>query len=176
MIFVIVGPTAVGKSTIVRIIRQAYPQVNEVVSVTTRPIRNGETDGVEFRFLDRDGFMAMVHDGLLAEWGEFEGHLYGTPLDCLDVAPGRTLVNIMDTVGASKMKSMLGDEAVTIFIMPPDEDALRERFLRRNSGEDLESRLARAKSDMAMSDGFDHVVINDDLASSARRVIEIIGL
>jgi len=180
-LFVIVGPSAVGKNAILDILRKGpyHRRVEEIVSATTRPPRCGERDGVDYRFVSRDEFLAMRDGGLLAEWAEFEGNLYGTPIDLLSRPQGDAMhVSIVDTTGARTIKGKLGDRAVTIFVMPPDEDALRRRFAKRSAydGEDIEKRMARARRDMATAGEFDHIVVNDDLETAAAEVARIMGL
>ena len=180
-LFVIIGPSAVGKSALLNRLRASHPSVEKIVSATTRPPRCGERDGVDYRFVTTDEFLRMERDGMLAEWTEFEGHLYGTPIDLLSVGAndGARHVAILDTVGAKVIKAKLGDGAVTIFLTPPSEDTLRRRFMDRGNaykGENVEGRMARARRDMAMAGDFDRVVVNDDIESAASEVAHIMGL
>lgn len=180
-LFVIVGPSAVGKNAILDILRKGpyHHRVEELVSVTTRQPRCGERDGVDYRFVSRHEFQELERDGMLAEWVEFEGNLYGTPIDLLRRQPGDARhVAIVDTAGARTIKDKLGGRAVTIFIMPPDEEALRQRFARRSAydGEDIGGRMARARQDMALSGEFDHLVVNDNLEDAAADVARLMGL
>ena len=181
-LYVIVGPSAVGKNAILDILRK-YPyhgRVEELVSATTRPPRCGERDGVDYRFVSRDDFEGLRRAGMLAEWVEFEGNLYGTPIDLLSIPSSDAVkhVAIVDTVGAVALKEKLGSKAATVFIMPPSEVALEERFRKRSAydGEDLSRRMARAKQDMGMAEMFDHVVVNDELERAAGEVATIMGL
>jgi len=181
-LFVIVGPSAVGKNAILDILRKGpyHHRVVELVSATTRPPRCGERDGVDYRFVTRDEFAALDREGLLAEWVEFEGNLYGTPIDLLRGQPDAATrhVAIVDTVGARAIKAKLGDGATTVFIMPPSEDALRQRFEKRSAydGEDIGKRMTRARRDMASAGDFDHLVVNDDLETAAAEVAGIMGM
>jgi len=175
-LFVLVGPSAVGKNAMLSRVRERHPSVIEVVSATTRPPRTGETNGVHYRFMDRRAFLNMAESGQLAEWVEFEGYMYGTPIDMLNLTV--TSVAIVDTVGAVNIKKAMGSRVSTIFIMPPNDECLRERFARRSAydGEDIERRMERARVDMAMADQFDYKVVNDDLGASAAEVASIMGL
>lgn len=182
-LYVIVGPSAVGKNAILDILRKCpyHGRVEELVSATTRPPRCGERDGVDYRFVSRDDFEGLRRDGMLAEWVEFEGNLYGTPIDILSAPSSTGLVKyvaIVDTAGAVVLKEKLGSKAATVFIMPPSESALEERFRKRSAydGEDLSRRMARARKDMGMAGMFDHVVVNDDLERAAGEVAAIMGL
>lgn len=175
-LFVLVGPSAVGKNAVLSRIRARHPSVAEVISATTRPPRPGETNGVHYRFIDRRAFLSMAESGQLAEWVEFEGYMYGTPIDMLNLTA--TSVAIVDTVGAVNIKKAMGPRTSTIFIMPPSDACLRERFARRSAydGEDVERRMERARADMAMADQFDHKVVNDNLDAAAGVVAGIMGL
>ena len=180
-LFVIIGPSAVGKNALLNRLRGSYPGVKRVVSATTRPPRLEERDGADYRFVTTEEFLRMERAGMLAEWTEFEGHLYGTPIDLLRVGAdaGTRHIAIVDTVGAKAIKEKLGDGAVTIFVMPPSEDALRRRFMDRGNaykGENVEGRMARARRDMAMAGDFDHTVVNDDIESAVSEVAQIMGL
>jgi guanylate kinase len=180
-LFVIIGPSAVGKNALLNRLRGSHPGVKRVVSATTRPPRLEERDGVDYRFMTVDEFLRMERSGMLAEWTKFEGHLYGTPIDLLRVGAdaGARHVAILDTVGAKTIKAKLGDGVVTIFLMPPSEDVLRRRFVDRGlayEGEDIEGRMVRARRDMAMARDFDRVVVNDDIETAASEVTRIMGL
>jgi guanylate kinase len=180
-LFVIIGPSAVGKNALLNRLRGSYPGVEKIVSATTRPPRREERDGADYRFVTTEEFLRMERAGMLAEWTEFEGHLYGTPIDLLLVgdSAGTRHIVVVDTVGAKAIKAKLGDGAATIFVMPPSEDALRRRFMDRGNaykGENVEGRMARARRDMAMAGDFDHTVVNDDIDSAVSEVAQIMGL
>jgi len=180
-LFVIIGPSAVGKNALLNRLRASHPGVKRVVSATTRPPRPEERDGADYRFVTVEEFLRMRRLGMLAEWTEFEGHLYGTPIDLLRVGAdaGTRHIAIVDTVGAKAIKEKLGDGAVTIFLMPPSEGVLRRRFVDRGlayEGEDIEGRMGRARRDMATAGDFDRIVVNDDIDSAVSEVAQIMGL
>jgi len=174
---VISGPSGAGKSSIMARLL-ADPCLSYGASVTTRPPRTGEVDGRDYHFVDRREFLRMAREGELLEYEELFGHLYGTPRAPIEaaLAEGRVFVVDVDVAGAENIAAMY-PEAVTIFIMPPDEEVLRERLSARRTenAEGLARRLARAKREMGKSASYKYVVINRDLDRAVARVREIVG-
>ena len=174
----IAGPSGVGKGTVVRRLRELLPDLYVSVSVTTRHPRPAERDGVDYFFVDDEGFDRMIEEGELLEWAEIFGHRSGTPARAIrDVrSEGRDAVLEIDVQGAGIVRRHVPD-AVLILLIPPSLDEL-ERRLRTRATEDEEKlarRLARAEEEMAQGDRFDHVVVNDDLEGASSQVAAIIG-
>jgi guanylate kinase len=178
-LFVIAGPSGVGKGTVVREVRSRVPdELVLSVSATTRPPRAGETDGVDYVFVDDDGFDRLVADGEMLEWAEvFHGHRYGTPAPPVEAhrAAGRDVLLEIDVEGARQVRERAPD-AVLILLEPPSRDELERRLRSRGteSDTDIAERLAKADWELAQVNLFDHVVVNDDLDRASSQVAAII--
>lgn len=172
------GPSGAGKSTVVEGLAARVP-FHFAVSMTTRPARPGEVEGVDYRFVDRATFQAAVSAGDLIEWAEYGGNLYGTPVAEV-TGPrrsGRDVLLDIEMAGARNVKRLF-PEAIMIFIAPPDLDALEARLRRRGdtSEADIVRRLAIAREQMAEAATlFEHHVVNDDLDAAVRQVAGILG-
>lgn len=179
-LFVVAGPTAVGKGTIVAELRRRHPQLFVSVSATTRPARPGEIDGVHYHFVDDATFTQMLDGNQLLEWALVHGtHRYGTPRGPVEaeLAAGRPALLEIDLAGARQVRqSMPG--AQLVFIAPPSWDELVSRLLGRGTEapEEQERRLRTARTELAAEGEFDHVIINDTVARATDRLEEIMGL
>jgi len=177
-IVVLAGPTAVGKGTINRLIVESHPDIDMSVSATTRPPRPGEVDGVDYHFVDDESFDQMIELGQLLEWATVHGHYrYGTPQAGVESQrdAGKTVILEIDVQGARQIRSRLPD-ALFIFIAPPSFDELAKRLAGRGteSPEEQTTRLATATMEMAASDEFDAVVVNDVVEKAAEKVVDLI--
>jgi guanylate kinase len=175
---VIAGPSGVGKGTVVRRLRELVPDLYVSVSATTRRPRPAERDGVDYFFVDDEGFDRMIADGELLEWAEIFGHRSGTPARVIREvrSQGRDAVLEIDVQGAGLVREAVPD-AVLILLVPPSLAEL-ERRLRTRATEDEEKlarRLARAEEETAQAGWFDHVVVNDDLERASSQVAAIIA-
>ncbi|MDR1711965.1 MAG: guanylate kinase [Propionibacteriaceae bacterium] len=177
---VISGPTAVGKGTLVAALASAHPEVLVSVSATTRPPRPGEVDGTHYHFVSDAAFDELIAcDGLL-EWASVHGDTrYGTPRAPVEsaVAAGRRVILEIDLQGARQVKQRLPGVR-TIFILPPDRQALEDRLRTRGTESDAEivRRLQTADYELTCVDEFDHVVVNDDLGEAVAELVRLIGL
>lgn len=163
---VLAGPSGGGKTTVCRRLRQRRGDVEFSVSATTRPRRDGERDGTDYRFLSRPAFESLAAaDGLL-EWADVHGELYGTPRGNLESArrAGRSLLLDIDVQGARQVRERVPD-AVLVFLLPPSAPVLLDRLRRRGSesGDAVRRRMRTALSELAATGEFDYVVENDDL-------------
>ncbi|MGI8623142.1 MAG: guanylate kinase [Solirubrobacteraceae bacterium] len=177
-VFVITGPSGVGKGTLIRTLRERVPQLELSVSVTTRAPRPGEEDGVDYRFLDDAQFQALVDAGAFVEHARYSGRRYGTLREELErhTGAGRPVVLEIEVQGARQVAQTM-PEAVRIFIAPPSEDALRARLIGRGdtAAEDIEARLATAREELAAQQEFRHVVVNDRLEDAADALVRLVG-
>ncbi len=177
IVFVVSGPSGAGKHTVLHPILERDPDIEYSVSATTRPPRPGETDGVDYHFLDDADFRRRVDAGEFAEWAAVHGHLYGTLHAELDrkVASGKDVVLEIDVQGMRSVKRLRPD-AVTLFIMPPSLDALAQRLRgrRTNDEADIALRVANAKGEMAAANEFDYVVVNDKVEKAVAELESII--
>ncbi len=176
-LFVISGPSGVGKGSIVSELLESDPNLWLSISVTTRPPRQGDVDGVTYRFVDDAAFDALDKRGELLEWASVYGYRYGTPRSAVEekLAESRDVILEIDVQGAFQIKSRMPD-AVTIFIDAPGMDELRRRLEGRgtDSEEAIQKRLQTAAKEFAEKDRFDFVVMNDNLEDAVARVRAII--
>jgi len=169
-VFVITGPSGVGKGTLIRTLLERIPALQLSVSATTRRPRPGEMQGVAYHFLSDDEFERRVQAGEFVEHARYSGHRYGTLRSELEsrVAGGHPVVLEIEVQGARQIREAM-PEAVQIFIAPPSEEALRARLVGRGTDdpEAVEARLASARRELAAQDEFTHVVRNDRLEDAS---------
>jgi guanylate kinase len=165
-VFVITGPSGVGKGTLIQHLRERLPELELSVSATTRDPRPGERPGVDYHFLDEATFAAKVQAGAFVEHAQYSGRSYGTLRAELErrTAAGHPVVLEIEVQGARQVRTAM-PEAVQIFIVPPSTDTLRQRLIGRGTDdeEQVSARLEVAASELAAQDEFEHKVVNDDL-------------
>ena len=170
-VFVVSAPSGAGKTSLVRALLAADPQVKLSISYTTRPPRPGEVDGVHYHFVSVAQFMEMLNRGEFLESAEVYGNYYGTSQRWIEeqLAAGTDILLEIDWQGAAQVRRLM-PKAVSIFILPPSLEALRQRL--RERGQDaeavIERRLAAARDDMSHVAEFDYVIINDDFDTASR--------
>jgi len=175
---VLVGPSAVGKSTVVRCVRERLPKLVFSVSATTRAPRPGEVDGRDYRFVTRTEFDAMIEQGELLEWADIHGGLQrsGTPAAPVRaaLAAGKSVLVEVDLAGARSIR-MAMPEALLVFLAPPSWDELVARLTARGteSPEVIERRLLTAKTELAACDEFDTVIVNDEVNAACEQLVSL---
>ena len=178
VLFVLSSPSGAGKSTIARKLREDQPDLVVSVSYTTRPIRPGEVDGVDYHFVDLETFRAMVANHEFLEWAHVFGHRYGTPKAQVwnVLEQGRDILFDIDWQGAQQLHQLAGGDIVRVFILPPSMPELRERLERRatDSPEVIDARMDRARAEISHWDAYDYVVINDEVDTCFAKVREIL--
>jgi guanylate kinase len=176
-VFVITGPSGVGKGTLIRTLLERVPELELSVSATTRKPRLGETHGVDYHFLDDAEFQRRVERGEFVEHANYSGRRYGTLREDLDqrMARGVPVVLEIEVQGARQVAETM-PEAERIFIAPPSDQALRNRLIGRgtDSPEDVEKRLATAREELAARREFPHVVVNDRLDDAVTALEELV--
>ncbi|KUH66722.1 guanylate kinase [Mycolicibacterium novocastrense] len=178
-VVVLSGPSAVGKSTVVRCLRERVPDLHFSVSVTTRAPRPGEVDGVDYSFVSPDQFDDLIADGALLEWAEIHGGLHrsGTPARPVReaIAADRPVLIEVDLAGARAVKTAM-PEALTVFLAPPSWEELKNRLTGRGTEtpEAIERRLATARAELAAQDDFDTVVVNSQLESACAELVSLL--
>lgn len=167
IMFVISSPSGAGKSALSRLLLQADPDIRLSVSVTTRPRRPSEVDGVHYHFLNVQGFNALKDRGDLLEWAEVHGNFYATPRGPVELAlaEGRDVLFDIDVQGTLQLYEKMRDDVVSIFILPPSIAELERRLHRRAEDEDavILRRLKTAETEIAHWDDYDYVLVNEDI-------------
>ena len=176
-VFVITGPSGVGKGTLIRTLLRRIPELEISVSATTRRPRPGETQGVDYHFLSDAEFERRVQAGEFVEHARYAGRRYGTLRSDLSrrLAGGRAVVLEIEVQGARQIREAM-PEAIQIFIAPPSEEALRARLVGRGTDDvaEVEARLETAREELAAQGEFGHVVINDRLEEASAALEECV--
>jgi guanylate kinase len=177
-VFVITGPSGVGKGTLIRGLMEREPRLALSVSATTRDPRPGEREGVDYHFLQGDDFERRVGAGEFVEHADYAGRRYGTLRSELEgrIAAGVPVVLEIEVQGARQVRAAM-PEAVQVFIAPPSLEALRARLIGRGTDDpdEVERRLAVAEGELAAQPEFRHVVVNDRLEDALEQLAAIVG-
>lgn len=177
---VVVGPSGVGKGTLVNRICQKYPQkVQLSISATTRSPRADEQDGVNYYFWTRERFLSQIEAGAFLEWAEYSGNLYGTPRQPVEegIAQNRLVLLEIEVAGARQVHQNF-PTAKRIFIMPPSLEVLEQRLRQRRSESEtaIQKRMDIAIKEIACAVEFDLIICNDDLERATQELTKSIGL
>jgi guanylate kinase len=166
-LYIVSAPSGAGKTSLVKALLDAQPQVRVSVSHTTRPMRPGEVDGVNYHFVSREEFLARHKHNEFLEHAEVFGNLYGTSQHWVEqtLDEGYDLILEIDWQGAQQVRRLM-PQAKSIFILPPTQEALRQRLTNRgqDSDEVIDKRMREAVSEMTHYVEYDYLVINDDFA------------
>ena len=179
MIIILSSPSGAGKTTLTRMLMQDKNlDLTLSVSVTTRPRRSSEVDGIHYRFIDKREFERMRRSGDLLEWAEVHGNFYGTPRTPVEkvLTQGRDMLFDVDWQGAQQMRERLGDDVVSIFVLPPSMRELRARLDRRaeDSSTTIDQRLENARAEIGRWRNYQYVIVNDDLQRAYDDLLAII--
>ena len=176
-VFVITGPSGVGKGTLIRGLMERHPELELSVSATTRAPRPGERDGVDYHFLTREEFDRRVAAGEFVEHADYAGRSYGTLRSELDdrLGAGKPVVLEIEVQGARQVRVAVPD-AVQVFIAPPSLEALRARLVGRGTDDagEVERRLRVAERELTAQPEFGHVVVNDRLDEALAQLSAIL--
>jgi guanylate kinase len=175
--FVITGPSGVGKGTLIAGLMRRLPQLQLSVSATTRAPRRGERDGVDYHFLSNEQFDEVLRNGGFVEHADYAGRRYGTLRSELEdrIGAGVPVVLEIEVQGARQVRAAMS-EALQVFIAPPSLEALRERLAGRGTDDEQEvaRRLAVAEQELAARREFSHVIVNDRLKDAQRELVELV--
>ena len=178
LLIVFSGPSGVGKGTVRKLV---FDKMGEKlyysISMTTRKIREGERDGVDYFYISREKFLDEIEKDNLLEYNEYVGNYYGTPKNITfeKINQGIDVVLEIDVNGARQIKEKIPN-CVSIFVAPPSFNSLKERLIKRNtdSQEVIEKRLKRAREEIDLAWGYDYIVINENIEEAAADVVSII--
>ncbi|PKK98566.1 MAG: guanylate kinase [Tenericutes bacterium HGW-Tenericutes-2] len=178
LLVVLSGPSGVGKGTVRRALFQLpHHDLVYSVSMTTRAPRQGEVEGVDYYFVDKETFLKRIKENKFLEWAEFVGNYYGTPRDKVEeqLDKGKEVVLEIEVEGALQVRKQM-KEAVFIFLVPPGKKALYERLKNRGTEplEMIEKRMKKAESEFLLAHKYDYIVVNDEVNNAADRIMAII--
>ena len=178
LLIVISGPSGVGKGTVRRaLFNMTGHNLIFSISMTTRPPREGEVDGVDYYFVDEETFLKNVKEDKFLEWAKFVGHYYGTPRDKVEdyLELGKEVVLEIEVDGALQFRDKM-KEAIFIFIVPPSKEALYQRLVERGTEnpELINDRFNKAQNEFLLAYKYDYIVVNDDVANAADKIMAII--
>ena len=173
-LFVVSGPSGVGKNTLLNAVVARSVHVRYSISATSRAMRPGEVDGKSYYFVTREQFEKLIADDALLEYAEYVGNYYGTPLQPIREAieAGTDIVMDVDVVGALKIKKRLPDDAVLVFVTAPSFDVIRKRLVHRGDVAPglMEERLERARWECSQAVNYDYIVVNDNLTRASEEL------
>ena len=178
LLFIVSAPSGTGKTTLVERLVQRVPNLRMSRSYTSRAARVGEQDGVDYNFISRDRFEAMIGEAAFLEWADVFGSYYGTSAADTDaaLAHGEDVVLVIDVQGARQVRG-LGRQVVSIFVLPPSSAILEQRLRGRSkdTDEQIARRLAVASREVSEYSQYDYLVINDELNAAVERLQGIVA-
>ena len=179
LLFILSSPSGTGKTTIARRLLAHDASIRLSVSATTRPIRAGEIDGQDYHFVTQPQFETMVTEEHFLEWAHVFGHAYGTPKAQVKAGlkAGHDFLFDIDWQGTQQLYQKLETDVVRVFLLPPSIDELRRRLTARgtDSAAVIAARMDRARAEISHWDGYDYVVVNDDIDACFDKVVEILA-
>ncbi len=178
LMFILSSPSGAGKTTIARQLLAQVPDIAMSVSVTTRPMRPGEVDGRDYHFVSQDEFDRMVDANEFYEWAHVFGKSYGTPKAHIrtQLKAGQDVLFDIDWQGTQQLYQKAQADVVRVFILPPSLDELSRRLVGRgtDSTDVIAARMERAQAEISHWDGYDYVVVNDDVETCFAKVQQIL--
>lgn len=178
LMFILSSPSGAGKTTLSKMLLAKDAEIKLSVSATTRPPRPGEIDGVHYHFVTPERFQAMIDEDDFYEWAEVFGHRYGTPKGMIRAAlkEGQDFLFDIDWQGTQQLYQKDQQDVVRVFILPPSIDELHRRLQSRatDSAEVIAARMERARAEISHWDGYDYVIINDDVNVCFAKVCAIL--
>lgn len=173
------APSGAGKTTLVQYLLEQDLGLSFSVSACTREKRKNEVDGIDYHFYSIKEFKELIEENAFVEWEEvYKDHYYGTLFSEIEKiwAQGKHVIFDVDVVGGMNLKTFFGENALSIFVMPPDLQTLENRLLNRNSEskEKLQKRLDKAEEELGKAEFFDEIIVNDDLEKALNEVVHVV--
>lgn len=177
ILFVLSGPSGVGKGTVRRALFEQDTNLQYSISMTTRQPREGEVDGVDYFFKTKEEFQQLIKEDKLLEWAEYVGNYYGTPREYVEqtLASGKDVFLEIEVQGAMQVRKNFS-QGVFIFLIPPSLEELKNRILGRGTESEaiVHDRMATAKEEIEMMSAYDYVVVNDKIEHAVKRIQSIV--
>ena len=176
-LIILTGPSGVGKGTVVKEILGKDKNIWLSISATTREPREGEREGENYYFLNKEKFKEMIEQNLFLEWAQFAGNYYGTPLSSISekIKKGLTVLLEIEVEGAKQIKEKF-PKTLSIFLLPPNKAELERRIRNRGTEKEeaIKKRLLRANYEISASNQFDFAIINNNVNETAKKIIKLI--
>lgn len=173
----LIGPSAVGKSSLLDKALTEFERLRDTITYTTRGMRKGESQGQPYHFVTKEEFKTKITENFFVEYAEVHGNLYGTPSDQIEESwrLGKVVIMDIDVQGAKTFKSKY-PQALAIFILPPSIDSLRQRIISREGRipDDIEVRMRNAEIEMAQAGQFDRQIVNDNFNQAYSQLKKLI--
>ena len=177
-LIVISGPSGVGKGTIIKELLNKNDKFELSISMTSRIIRNGEKDGVNYYFKTKEEFEIEIKKGNLLEWAKYNDNYYGNPKSEIEdrINNGKNVILEIEVDGALQIKNMMKDDSILIFLLPPSMEELKNRLLKRNTDsiESINNRLKIAEKEIEISKKYDYRIVNEDINKTVNEIENII--
>ena len=179
LLIIVSAPSGAGKTTIVKKLLNAFPNLKFSISACSRPKRNNETDTVDYYFISSDSFKRKIENDEFLEWQEvYKGSFYGTLKSEVERiwAQNNIVIFDVDVIGGLNIKNIYKDKALSIFIMPPSIELLEERLRKRStdSEESIRIRVEKARNEMKYANKFDCIILNDDIIKATDDTIALV--
>ncbi len=179
-LIIVSAPSGAGKTTIVKHLLSTFPTLAFSISATSRTIRKGEVDGVDYFFITSEAFKQKIESGDLLEWEEvYKGSYYGTLKSEVNrmLDAHSDVIFDVDVVGGLNIKKEFGCRALSVFVSPPSLQALEKRLKYRNtdSSETIAKRIAKAELEMSFANKFDYILVNDNLELAKDTIAKVVG-
>ena len=178
ILFVLSAPSGTGKTTLAQYLVKHIPDIKQSISYTTRPMRGGEVQGVDYHFVELAVFEQMVIDNSFAEYAKVHGNYYGTAYKSIADAKKKKkdLLLVIDVQGAEKIHNSSLKDVISIFLLPPSLEVLRSRLEARGTDlqERIEQRIETAKKEIEECRKYDYIIVNDDLETTEKEISGIV--
>jgi guanylate kinase len=179
ILFVLSAPSGAGKTTVAELVLSSVPDLDRSISHTTRQIRAGETDEVDYHFVDEQTFKKMLENGEFIEWANVYGAMYGTSFKTVEKVLSKAESDLLLVIDVQGAETLRNKEVISrsIFLVPPSMEELEKRLTDRGteSQDKLQTRLEAARNEMEQRGKFDHIIVNDDLDVAVKDVVAVIN-